>query len=137
MAAKRPPTINPGFADAWAKEVRQHPLNGFMYVVMDVVAQIDEELARRHMTRSELAERAGVKVSYVSRVLNDPEKITLRALFRLAKALDLTTSVDLSPTIPSVSTRVALGEESVSEQVQLTNTQELTHASNHELALAA
>lgn len=63
--------------------------------VLDFADKVDAELARRQMTRAELAARAGVKPSYISRVLNNPENITLQTLFRLANALEMDVEIDL------------------------------------------
>ena len=92
---KRPPVINSGFAKLMMAKARQHPLWGFELAVLDFADKVDAELARREMTRAELAERAGVKPSYVSRVLNNPENITLQTLFRLANALELDVEIGL------------------------------------------
>jgi transcriptional regulator with XRE-family HTH domain len=74
---------------------RQHPLWGFELAVLEFADRVDAELERRQMTRAELAERAGVKASYISRVLNNPENITLQTLFRLANALEMDVEIDL------------------------------------------
>jgi transcriptional regulator with XRE-family HTH domain len=70
-------------------------LYGFETVVVDLAEQIDQYLKARGVTRAELAERAGVKPSYISRVLNNPENITLQTLFRLANALEMDVEIDL------------------------------------------
>ena len=87
--------INSGFAKLMMAKARQHPLWGFELAVLEFADQVDAELARREMTRAELAERAGVKPSYISRVLNNPENITLQTLFRLANALEMDVEIDL------------------------------------------
>jgi transcriptional regulator with XRE-family HTH domain len=70
---------------------------GFETAVLEFADQVDAELQRRQMTRAELAARAGVKPSYLSRVLNNPENITLQTLFRLANALGLDVEIGLKP----------------------------------------
>lgn len=93
--AKPLPIVDTGFAERMMGTARQHPLWGFELAVLDFADQVDTELERREMTRAELAERAGVKPSYISRVLNNPENITLQTLFRLANALEMDVKIDL------------------------------------------
>jgi transcriptional regulator with XRE-family HTH domain len=92
---KQPPIIDPDYARRWEEKARQHPLWGFELAVLEFADRVDAELERRQMTRAELAERAGVKASYISRVLNNPENITLQTLFRLANALEMDVEIDL------------------------------------------
>ena len=92
---RQPPIVDPGFADRLLAEARAHPLWGFELAVLQFADQVDAEMERRGMTRAELAERAGVKASYISRVLNNPENITLQTLFRLANALEMDVEIDL------------------------------------------
>lgn len=92
---RRPPVVNPDYAKRVAERVRQSPLWGFELAVLDFADRVDAELERREMTRAELAERAGVKPSYISRVLNNPENITLQTLFRLANALEMDVEIGL------------------------------------------
>lgn len=93
--AKPLPIVDTGFAERMMGTARQHPLWGFELAVLDFADKVDAELERRRMTRAELAERAGVKPSYISRVLNNPENITLQTLFRLANALEMDVEIDL------------------------------------------
>jgi plasmid maintenance system antidote protein VapI len=93
--AKPLPIVDTGLAERMMAAARQHPLWGFELAVLDFADKVDAELERRRMTRAELAERAGVKPSYISRVLNNPENITLQTLFRLANALEMDVEIDL------------------------------------------
>jgi transcriptional regulator with XRE-family HTH domain len=62
---------------------------GVTEIALTIFNQIDGEMKQRGMTRTELAARAGVNRTYVSRILNHPENVTLGTIVRLANALDL------------------------------------------------
>ena len=66
---------------------------GYQWAIMDAMAAVDEELKRQGLTRKELAERLEVHPSYISRILNDPDNMTVRTLFRLCNALGLEAKV--------------------------------------------
>ena len=66
---------------------------GYQAAIMDAMVEVVEELERRGMTRKELADRLEVHPSYVSRILNDPDNMTVRTLFRVCNALDLRVTV--------------------------------------------
>jgi plasmid maintenance system antidote protein VapI len=66
---------------------------GYQTAIMDAMVEVVQELERRGMTRKELADRLEVHPSYVSRILNDPDNMTVRTLFRVCSALDLAVTV--------------------------------------------
>lgn len=73
---------------------------GYQWSIMDAMRAVDDELERRGMTRKELARRLGVHPSYVSRILNDPDNMTVRTLFRVCNALDLSVTVTVGQSAP-------------------------------------
>jgi DNA-binding phage protein len=73
------------------------PVYGHQAAVMELWYAINTALDEQGLTQSELAERAGLKQSYLSRVLSNPEKIGLRTAFRLCNALGLELVVTARP----------------------------------------
>jgi len=82
-------------AEEWAEEARQDPCYGYMQAVMSFASQIQEELDRRNLTQAEFAESAQVRPSYISRVFNNAENLTVRTLFRLANAIGMSVEIRL------------------------------------------
>ena len=83
------------FAEEWADEARQDPCYGYMQAVMSFASQIHEELERRKLTQAEFAQSAQVSPSYISRVFNNAENLTVRTLFRLANAIGMSVEIGL------------------------------------------
>ena len=89
--------IRPEFAEEWAAKAARDPLYGHEHAVLHLAATIAEELGRRGLPQDELARRAGLTPSYVSRVLGRPENMTLQTAFRLCNALGLELRLDTVP----------------------------------------
>ena len=70
---------------------------GYQTAIIEAMAEIDRVLKERGITRKALAERLGVHPSYITRMLNDPDNITVRTLYRLCNALDLRASIHVGP----------------------------------------
>jgi len=66
---------------------------------MDLWADLTEAMAAQGLTQVELAARAGLKQSYVSRVLSNPEQISFRTAARLCHALGLDLVVRAQPKV--------------------------------------
>jgi lambda repressor-like predicted transcriptional regulator len=81
--SKRPLVIH-DYREEFERQARLWPEDGFMYAIMEYTRAILEAMEEQGVTRAELARRAQLKPSYVSRVLNNPENITLRTAFRLS-----------------------------------------------------
>ncbi|MCE5240652.1 helix-turn-helix domain-containing protein [bacterium] len=78
---------------------RANPTYGHQAAVMELWFDLTTAMKEQRITQTELAERAGLKQSYVSRVLSDPEKISLRTAFRLCNALGLELVVKAQPRV--------------------------------------
>jgi ribosome-binding protein aMBF1 (putative translation factor) len=74
-----------------------HPTWQHHLAVVQLWSDITDAMKQQGITQSELAERAGLKQSYVSRLLSSPERITLRAASRLCHALGLELVVKAKP----------------------------------------
>jgi len=68
-----------------------------MGAMLEYHVAIRQAMEQQGVSQAELARRAQLKPSYVSRVLNNPENITLRTAFRLCHALDLQLGFDMKP----------------------------------------
>ncbi|MBU0609143.1 MAG: helix-turn-helix domain-containing protein [Armatimonadetes bacterium] len=66
-------------------------------VAMDLWADLTKAMADQGLTQVQLAERAGLKQSYVSRALSNPERISFRTAARLCHALGLELVVRARP----------------------------------------
>jgi len=55
----------------------------------DLAARLKEVLVKQGLNKSELADRAGLKVSYVNRVLRKATNATLESIARLEIALNM------------------------------------------------
>lgn len=60
---------------------------------MGIVSQVKHVMLIRGMTQVELAERLNVHPSTISRWLNNPENMTVNALYRLCNAVGLAPSL--------------------------------------------
>lgn len=89
--------VDNGFAEWWEREASKSPEWGHQYAIMDLTRIIMQAMESQNVTQAELARRADLKPSYVSRVLNTPENITMRTAFRLCNALDLDLGFDIKP----------------------------------------
>jgi len=85
------------YSEEFERNARRIPGHGFMYSIMAYTQAVLEGMEEQGVSRAELARRAQLKPSYVSRVLNNPENITLRTAFRLCHALDLQLGFDIKP----------------------------------------
>jgi len=91
------PRVLYDYTKEFERNARRIPGEGFMTAIIHYYSAIEQEMERQGVTRAELARRAQLKPSYVSRVLNNPENITLRTAFRLCHALDLQLDFDMKP----------------------------------------
>lgn len=73
------------------------PTWGHHLAAMDLWADLTESMTAQGLTQVQLAERAGLKQSYVSRVLANPEQISFRTAARLCHALGLELIVRARP----------------------------------------
>ncbi len=73
------------------------PVRGHVAAVMELWYAINMAMEEQGLTQTQLAERAGLKQSYLSRVVSNPEKIGLRTAFRLCNALGLELVVTARP----------------------------------------
>ena len=89
--------VQPEFAEWLAHEARRLPEYGHMDAIIALYTKIERKMKAGGITRAELARRAQLKPSYVSRIMNHPENITLRTAFRLCHALDLQLGFDMKP----------------------------------------
>ena len=80
---------NPDAMTWMEQQTADLPERGGTELALRILNQIEAEMKRQGVSRSELARRAGRKPSYVSRILNDPGNVTLATIVRLANALDL------------------------------------------------
>ena len=56
---------------------------------VDLTENFLEQLHALKLTQKQLAERAGLKPSYVNRVLNNPSNLTIETVVKLAEALEM------------------------------------------------
>ena len=66
---------------------------GYQTAIMEAMACIDEIMDERGISRKELAEMLNVDPSRVSKLLNDPDNITVRTFYRLCNAVGLKPSI--------------------------------------------
>jgi transcriptional regulator with XRE-family HTH domain len=66
---------------------------GYETAILEAVTCIDQVMEERGITRKELAERLNVDPSRVTRLLNDPDNITVRTFYRLCNAVGLKPSI--------------------------------------------
>jgi len=66
-------------------------------LVLDIVGGLDAAMRERGLSRSELAERMGVKPAHVSGVLNGRPNLTLLTLAKFCVALGLQPHIELRP----------------------------------------
>lgn len=66
---------------------------GYETAILEAVTCIDQVMQERGISRKQLAERLGVDPSRVSRLLNDPDNITVRTFYRLCNAVGLKPSI--------------------------------------------
>lgn len=91
------PRVLYDYTKEFERNARRIPGEGFMTAIIHYYSAIEQEMERQGVTRAELARRAQLRPSYVSRVLNNPENITLRTAFRLCHALDLQLDFAMKP----------------------------------------
>jgi transcriptional regulator with XRE-family HTH domain len=94
---KRERVVHPEFAEWLEREARKGLEWGHQYAIMELTRLVLEAMEAQGVTQAELARRAGYQPSYVSRLLNNPENITMRTAFRLCNALDLELGFDIKP----------------------------------------
>jgi len=88
---------HPEFEDWLWREAGKSWAYGHQGAVMDLFQAIGEAMEAQGVTQAELARRADLKPSYISRLFSAPENITMRTAFRLCNALDLTLGFDVRP----------------------------------------
>ncbi len=79
----------PNLMDWLQEQTAELPDQGVTELALRILNQIDAASRRQGLSRTELAERAGVNRAYVSRILNNPANVTLGTIVRLANALGL------------------------------------------------
>jgi DNA-binding Xre family transcriptional regulator len=95
---KRPAEIvDPGLPVRLLRDAQRHPEFWHQKSVIRLMALILEAMEAQSVTQAELARRADLKPSYLSRIMNHPENITMRTAFRLCNALDLELGFDIRP----------------------------------------
>jgi ribosome-binding protein aMBF1 (putative translation factor) len=78
-------------------EAKQHPEFWHQLSIIKLTSRLLQAMEAQGVSRAELARRAQLKPSYISRILNNPENITMRTAFRLCNALDLELEFDIRP----------------------------------------
>ena len=68
---------------------------GYQTAIMDVMRRVEEAMDEQGISRKELAERLDVHPSRVTRLLGDPDNITLRTLWRICTAVGLQASISV------------------------------------------
>ena len=68
---------------------------GYQTAIMDVMRRVEEVMGEQGISRKELAERLIVHPSRVTRLLGDPDNITLRTLWRVCNAVGLRPAVSV------------------------------------------
>ncbi len=76
-----------------AELARESLTEGYQTAIIRAMSEIDRALKQQRVPRKALAERLGVHPSYITRILNDPDNITIRTLYRLSNALGLKANV--------------------------------------------
>jgi len=64
---------------------------------VDLTERFFERISELEITQKELANRAGLKASYLNRVLNNPSNLTLDTIVKISEALELDAKVLLKP----------------------------------------
>jgi len=77
--------------------VTSDPDDEYRSAVWVLWGEIVSTMRQHGITQTELAERTGLKQSYISRVLSRPDNMTLRTAFRLCNALNLELVVKAQP----------------------------------------
>ncbi len=68
---------------------------GYQTAIMEVMQRVEGAMEEQGISRKELAERLNVHPSRVTRLLGDPDNVTLRTLWRVCSAVGLQPSVSL------------------------------------------
>lgn len=68
---------------------------GYQTAIMDVMRRVEEQMDQQKLSRKELAERMNVHPSRVTRLLDDPDNITMRTLWRICSAVGLQPTVSV------------------------------------------
>ena len=66
---------------------------------IDFNEQVIDIMKQKTITRAQLAEKLGVKKSYITRVLNGLPNMTLKTMVSIARALDCNYNVRVSPNV--------------------------------------
>jgi len=85
--------------DRLASQGATAPERGLQSLLIELVEQIEQTMQEQGLTRAEVGRRAGLKREYISRILNNPQNVTLATLVRIANALSQDLSVNLQPRV--------------------------------------
>lgn len=66
---------------------------GYQTAIIEAMACIDDVMQERGVSRKELADKMQVDPSRITRLLNDPDNITIKTFYRLCNALNLKPSI--------------------------------------------
>ena len=81
------------------EKLRRHPDYDRLYneqkQILDIAIMIAEMREKRHLTQEDLAQKIGSSQSVVSRIERGIENITLKKLFKIAKALGAHVKISL------------------------------------------
>lgn len=73
------------------------PERGLQTLLIELVQEIEDAMQAQGLTRTEVARRAGVKREYISRILNNPQNVTVATLVRVANAVSSQLRISLRP----------------------------------------
>jgi len=73
------------------------PERGLQTLLIELVREIEDAMQAQGLTRAEVARRAGVKREYISRILNNPQNVTVATLVRVANAVSGQLRITLRP----------------------------------------
>lgn len=71
------------------------PERGLQTLLTEIVEDMEALMRERGLTRAEVGRRAGLKREYISRILNNPQNVTLATLVRISNALSSELRVSL------------------------------------------
>ena len=77
--------------------VERDPERDYRSAIWNLWGEIVATMNQRGITQTQMAERTGLKQSYLSRTLASPYNLSFRTAFRLCKALDVELVVKAKP----------------------------------------